>query len=74
MCSTVAIRSATLTPGPKSTRARSVAKFTVASTPSIRLSFFSIRAAQEAQVIPPIESSMRSLAVAAFPAVVVVLI
>jgi len=29
-----------------------VAKFTVASTPSIVLSFFSTRAAHEAQVIP----------------------
>jgi hypothetical protein len=33
---------------------------TVASTPSIRLSFFSTRAAQEAQVMPPMASSTRS--------------
>ncbi|GGO04444.1 hypothetical protein GCM10011576_05990 [Micromonospora parathelypteridis] len=32
---------------------------TVALTPSIRLSFFSIRAAQAAQVIPPIANSIR---------------
>ena len=35
----------------------SVAKLTVALTPSSRLSFFSIRAAHDAQVIPPIASS-----------------
>jgi hypothetical protein len=40
-----------------STWAFSVAKLTVAVTPSILLSFFSIRAAQDAHVIPPICSS-----------------
>ena len=35
-----------------STRAFSVAKFTVAATPSILFSFFSIRAAHDAHVIP----------------------
>jgi hypothetical protein len=40
------------------TFAFSVAKLTVALTPSIRLSFFSIRTAHDAQVIPPIDSSM----------------
>jgi len=39
------------------TFAFSVAKLTVAVTPSRRLSFFSMRAAHEAQVIPPMESS-----------------
>ena len=34
------------------TMAASVAKFTVAATPSIVLSFFSTRAAHDAQVIP----------------------
>jgi hypothetical protein len=34
-----------------------VAKLTVAVTPSSLFSFFSIRAAHEAQVIPPIDSS-----------------
>ena len=65
MRSTVAIRSATPTPGATATRAFSVAKLTVAATPSIRFSFFSIRAAQEAQVIPPMDSS-----ISARPAVV----
>jgi hypothetical protein len=37
-------------------RAFSVAKFTVAVTPSSLFSFLSIRAAHEAQVIPPIDS------------------
>jgi hypothetical protein len=55
--STVAIRSAGVTAGSSTvTVARSVAKLTVALTPSIRLSFFSIRVAQVAQVIPPISS------------------
>ena len=63
--STVAIRSATPTPGPTATLAFSVAKLTVAATPSIRFSFFSIRAAQEAQVIPLMDSS-----ISARPAVV----
>lgn len=54
---TVAMRSATRTSPAYETFAFSVAKFTVAVTPSIRFSFFSMRAAQEAQVIPPIVSS-----------------
>src|SRR5688572_20904755 len=37
--------------------ARSVAKFTLASTPSILLSRLAIRAAHEAHVMPPISSS-----------------
>ena len=37
--------------------ARSVAKFTVAQTPSIALSFFSTRAAHAAHVIPWTERS-----------------
>ena len=41
----------------KLTRAVSVAKLTVALTPSSLFSFFSICAAQEAQVIPPMVSS-----------------
>jgi hypothetical protein len=40
----------------KLTHASAVAKFTVAVTPSSQLSFFPIRAAHHAQVIPPIES------------------
>jgi hypothetical protein len=39
------------------TRAVSVARLTAALTPSIRFSFRSILAAQDAQVIPPIASS-----------------
>jgi hypothetical protein len=39
------------------TRAVCVAKLTVAATPSSLFSCFSTRAAQEAQVIPPIASS-----------------
>ncbi|GAB2931841.1 hypothetical protein GCM10022245_72950 [Streptomyces mayteni] len=44
---------------------------TVALTPSIRLSFFSIRAAHEAQVMPPMASSTSEVAspAAAVPAV-----
>jgi hypothetical protein len=57
VASTVATRSSTVTPPPWRTRAFSVAKLTVAATPSMRLSRFSIRAAQEAHVIPPISSS-----------------
>ena len=41
----------------KLTRAVPVAKLTVAVTPSSLLSFFSTRAAHEAQVIPPMVSS-----------------
>ena len=41
----------------KLTRAVSVAKLTVAATPSSLLSFFCTSAAQDAHVIPPIESS-----------------
>jgi hypothetical protein len=36
-----------------------VAKLTLASTPSSLLSFFSTRAAHEAQVMPSMSSSMR---------------
>ena len=39
------------------TRAVSVARLTAALTPSIRFSFRSILAAQDAQVIPPVASS-----------------
>src|SRR3954447_12517487 len=52
------MRSAGVTPSAKLTFAFSVAKLTVAVTPSSRLSFFSMRAAQEAQVMPPITSSV----------------
>src|SRR6478752_3192820 len=55
-------------------RARSVAKLTVASTPSIRFSFFSTRAAQEAHVIPPTDSSTRCRAASGPMPCVVVLI
>src|SRR5439155_19177040 len=48
-------------PGGNVTVAFSVAKFTVAVTPSRRLSFFSIRAAHEAHVMPPIDSSTREM-------------
>ena len=41
----------------KVTRAVSVARLTVALTPSSLLSFLSILAAHDAQVIPPIASS-----------------
>ena len=57
MASTAATRSGTLTVGGYSTRAVSVAKFTDAFTPSMRLSLRSIRIAHEAQVIPPMSSS-----------------
>ena len=46
-----------LTSAGKDTCAVSVAKLTVALTPSSLFSFFSIRAAHDAQVIPPIASS-----------------
>src|SRR3954453_20738413 len=52
------MRSAGVTPSAKLTFAFSVAKLTVAVTPSSRLSFFSTRAAQDAQVMPPISSSV----------------
>ena len=58
-CSTTEIRSPVLTVAGKLTRAVSVAKLTVAVTPSSLLSFFSTRAAHEAHVIPPIASSAR---------------
>ncbi|RPK93670.1 hypothetical protein EES46_05315 [Streptomyces sp. ADI98-10] len=45
----------------------------MASTPSIRLSFFSIRAAHEAQVIPPIASSTAAVP-ASEPAAVVAVV
>ena len=56
-CSTVRTRSSGLTAAGKLTRAVSVAKLTVAVTPSSLLSFFSTRAAHDAHVIPPIDSS-----------------
>ena len=58
-CSTTEIRSPALTAAGKLTRAVSVAKLTVAVTPSSLLSFFSTLAAHEAHVIPPIASSAR---------------
>ena len=61
-CSTTEIRSPPLTAAGKLTRAVSVAKLTVAVTPSSLLSFFSILAAHEAQVIPPIASSVLRIA------------
>ena len=48
----------------KLTAAFSVAKLTVAVTPSSLFSFFSTRAAHEAQVIPPIDSSTTCCAAA----------
>ena len=57
VASIVAMRSSSATGSVRTTLACSVAKFTVAATPSILLSFFSIRAAQEAHVMPPIDSS-----------------
>ena len=42
----------------KETRAASVAKLTVAVTPSSRFSFRSTRAAQDAQVMPPMTRSV----------------
>ncbi len=57
MRSTTEIRSSALIVPGNVTRAFSVAKLTVAVTPSSLLSFFSIRAAQEAHVIPPTDSS-----------------
>ena len=56
-CSMTEIRSSGLTPPGKLTRAFSVAKLTVAVTPASLLSFFSIRAAHEAHVIPATASS-----------------
>ena len=46
----------------KDTRAVSVARLTVAATPSSLFSFFSIRVAHDAQVIPPIVSSALRIA------------
>ena len=51
-----------LTEAGKDSRAVSVAKLTVAATPSSLFSFFSILAAHEAQVIPPIASSALRIA------------
>jgi hypothetical protein len=59
--STTEIRSSELTVAGKLTEAFSVAKLTVAVTPSSLFSFFSIRAAHDAQVIPPIDSSTERL-------------
>src|SRR5690606_15681774 len=50
--------SSTVNSAGASTRACSVAKLTVADTPSSRFSLRSTRAAQDAQVMPPISSSM----------------
>ena len=61
-CSTTEIRSPVRTEAGKDTRAVSVAKLTVAATPSSLFSFFSILAAHEAQVIPPIASSALRIA------------
>src|SRR5215472_1823114 len=49
--------SAALTEAGNVTRAVSVAKLTVAATPSSLFSFFSTRAAHDEQVIPPMASS-----------------
>src|SRR6185295_18006536 len=64
---TAAIRSSAVTLSGKSTVACSVAKFTVATTPSTWLSRFSTRVAHDAHDIPPTArvSSRRSAAVAA---------
>ncbi len=48
----------------KSTVACSVAKLTVATTPSSRLSFFSTRAAHDAHDIPPMARVISRLSVA----------
>ena len=48
----------------KETCAVSVAKLTVAVTPSSRFSFRSIRAAQDAQVMPPMTRSAMLIAFA----------
>src|SRR6478752_867053 len=55
--STVAIAASTAVFSGSTTWALSVAKLTVARTPGIRFNFFSIRAAHEAQVMPPIRRS-----------------
>ena len=52
------MRSATVSVSGKDTRAASVAKLTVAATPSSRFSFRSTRAAQDAHVMPPIMRSV----------------
>ncbi len=56
-----------MTPSGTETRARSVAKLTVASAPSTRLSFFSIRAAHEEHVIPVMSRSMMSAMTESYP-------
>ena len=53
VASTTRTRSASATDGGYDTCAVSVARLTVARTPSMRLCFFSTRVAQEAHVIPP---------------------
>src|SRR4029453_1343759 len=53
----VAMRSSSATGSVRTTLAFSVARFTVAATPSILLSVFPTRAAQEAHVMPPIDNS-----------------
>src|SRR5699024_10978640 len=60
--STTAISSSALTPGDTWMLAFSVASLTEALTPSSRFSFFSTRAAQLAQVIPPTSRSISSRA------------
>src|SRR5688500_5220984 len=64
------MRSATSIPSAYKTLAFSVAKLTVAVTPSMRLSFFSTRAAHEAQVMPPMESSTSAVGAAVVPGTV----
>src|SRR5699024_665992 len=60
--STTAISSSALTPGGTWMLAFSVAELTEALTPSSRFSFFSTRAAQLTQVIPPTSRSISSRA------------
>src|SRR5580692_273321 len=52
------MRSATLSDPGNDTRAVSVARLTVAATPSSLFSFFSTRVAHDAQVIPPMTRSV----------------
>src|SRR5580692_11332820 len=52
------MRSATVSASGNDTRAVSVARLTVAATPSSLFSFFSTRVAHDAQVIPPMTRSV----------------
>src|SRR5580693_7413001 len=52
------MRSATVSASGNETRAVSVARLTVAATPSSLFSFFSTRVAHDAQVIPPMTRSV----------------